>query len=186
MDEARSINKSISALGNCINALIFPKRYRHVPYRDSKLTRVLSDSLGGNSKTTLIACISPSLIQYDETLSTLLYANSAQHVNTFAIVNEEIKIQSKSFQQNVSALDDGLDDRFAVLQSENYNLRSQIQELQKRQGTPHISSRTMLTPEDLYKPDGIGRRAKSTIGTDGDQLAERVLEIGRQFMVLNW
>jgi hypothetical protein len=181
MEEARSINKSISALGNCINALIFPKRYKHVPYRDSKLTRILSAGLGGNSHTTLVACISPSLIQYDETLSTLLYAQGAQSVNTFAIVNEEVKIQTirvpKPQAELDINLDVGLDGRWLMLQSENHELRTQILELQRRRNSPpegsSLTSRTLGKRENGYP---MSRRAKSTIGNDGP----RRIDDGRQ------
>lgn len=74
LEEAKNINKSISALGNCISALASGKSKSHIPFRDSKLTRLLTDSLGGNSRTSLVACVSPSLVHFDETYSTLLFA----------------------------------------------------------------------------------------------------------------
>jgi hypothetical protein len=61
LDEARKINFSLSALGNCIHALTSQNKNEHVPFRDSKLTRLLQDSLGGNSKTALIVTIGPSI-----------------------------------------------------------------------------------------------------------------------------
>lgn len=72
LKEATKINLSLSALGNVISALVDGKT-KHIPYRDSKLTRLLQDSLGGNTKTLMIACISPASSNYDETLSTLRY-----------------------------------------------------------------------------------------------------------------
>lgn len=76
LKEAGMINKSLSALGNVINSLvdISEGKNRHVHYRDSKLTFLLRDSLGGNSKTLIIANISPSTVNYGETLSTLKFA----------------------------------------------------------------------------------------------------------------
>ena len=68
LKEATKINLSLSALGNVISALVAGKG-KHIPYRDSKLTRLLQDSLGGNTKTVMIACISPAADSYDETLS---------------------------------------------------------------------------------------------------------------------
>ena len=62
LQEAKNINKSIAALSNCISALASEKNLMHVPFRDSKLTRLLTESLGGNCKTTICACISPSLL----------------------------------------------------------------------------------------------------------------------------
>lgn len=73
LKEATKINLSLSALGNVISALVDGK-CKHIPYRDSKLTRLLQDSLGGNTKTLMVACISPAEYNYDETLSTLRYA----------------------------------------------------------------------------------------------------------------
>ncbi|KAJ3038695.1 Kinesin-like protein kif3b, partial [Rhizophlyctis rosea] len=79
LKEATKINLSLSALGNCISALVDGKS-SHVPYRDSKLTRLLQDSLGGNAKTLMIATMSPANYNYDETLSTLRYANRAKSI----------------------------------------------------------------------------------------------------------
>lgn len=91
LEESKLINKSLAALGNVISALADPKHGRqHIPYRDSKLTRVLEDSLGGNCKTTVIATISPSLDNLGESLSTLKFANRAKNIRNEAVVNEDI------------------------------------------------------------------------------------------------
>ncbi|AOA61123.1 Kinesin-related motor protein [Komagataella phaffii CBS 7435] len=88
LHEGANINKSLLSLGNCINALCDPRRRNHVPYRDSKLTRLLKFSLGGNCKTVMIVCISPSSGHYDETLNTLKYANRAKEIKTKLIRNQ--------------------------------------------------------------------------------------------------
>jgi hypothetical protein len=88
---AQNINKSIAALSNCISVLASEKSLNHVPFRDSKLTRLLTDSLGGNSKTTICACVGPSLDNYDETYSTLLFATRAMSVRTYVKMNEKIE-----------------------------------------------------------------------------------------------
>ncbi|KAF9106053.1 kinesin-like protein Klp5 [Mortierella sp. GBA35] len=80
--EGANINKSLLALGNCINALCDNKPKSHIPYRDSKLTRLLKFSLGGNCKTVMIACVSPSSQHYEETHNTLKYANRAKNIKT--------------------------------------------------------------------------------------------------------
>ncbi|KAG0197473.1 kinesin-like protein Klp5 [Mortierella sp. GBA30] len=80
--EGANINKSLLALGNCINALCDNKPKSHIPYRDSKLTRLLKFSLGGNCKTVMIACVSPSSRHYEETHNTLKYANRAKNIKT--------------------------------------------------------------------------------------------------------
>lgn len=77
--EGSKINLSLSALGNVISALVDGKG-KHIPYRDSKLTRLLQDSLGGNTKTLMVAAVSPADYNYDETLSTLRYANRAKNI----------------------------------------------------------------------------------------------------------
>ncbi|GAA6029356.1 hypothetical protein JCM8097_003635 [Rhodosporidiobolus ruineniae] len=87
--EATSINQGLSALGNVISALGDPsKKATHVPYRDSKLTRLLQDSLGGNSRTMMVACVSPTEYNLHETRSTLTYANRAKNIRNRAEVNE--------------------------------------------------------------------------------------------------
>ncbi|KAJ4167781.1 hypothetical protein NW754_011598 [Fusarium falciforme] len=91
--EGSNINKSLTTLGRVIAALADPKAHRGgkrkdvVPYRDSILTWLLKDSLGGNSKTAMIACIAPS--DYEETLSTLRYADQAKRIRTRAVVNQD-------------------------------------------------------------------------------------------------
>lgn len=80
--EGANINRSLLALGNCINGLCDARRRSHIPYRDSKLTRLLKFSLGGNCKTVMIACVAPSSSHYDETLNTLKYADRAKSIKT--------------------------------------------------------------------------------------------------------
>ncbi|XP_077978175.1 kinesin-like protein KIF28 [Glandiceps talaboti] len=91
LKEGSMINQSLTTLGNVIKALGdlgSGKKVSHVPYRDSVLTRLLKNALGGNSKTIMIAAISPADINYEETLSTLRYADRAKSIKTKAVVNE--------------------------------------------------------------------------------------------------
>ncbi|KAI8734871.1 kinesin protein KIF28P, partial [Biomphalaria glabrata] len=91
LKEGSSINLSLSTLGNCINALANQssgKKKIIVPYRDSVLTKLLQNALGGNSKTIMIAALSPADINYQETLSTLRFADRAKMIKTQAVVNE--------------------------------------------------------------------------------------------------
>ncbi|GMT19509.1 hypothetical protein PFISCL1PPCAC_10806 [Pristionchus fissidentatus] len=90
LKEAAKINLSLSTLGNVISALVDNKS-THVPYRNSKLTRLLQDSLGGNSKTVMIANVGPASYNYDESLSTLRYANRAKNIQNVARINEDPK-----------------------------------------------------------------------------------------------
>lgn len=90
LKEAIKINMSLTTLGKVIQALSEEgKKNHHIPYRESKLTRILQDSLGGNSKTTMIACVSPSEANYAETLSTLHYAARARKIQCKPIVNRD-------------------------------------------------------------------------------------------------
>lgn len=91
LKEATKINLSLSALGNVISALVDGRRTKHVPYRDSRLTRLLQDSLGGNTKTLMVACVSPAAYNYDETLSTLRYASRAKCISNKPRINEDPK-----------------------------------------------------------------------------------------------
>ncbi|KAJ0253693.1 Kinesin-like protein KIN-4B [Hirschfeldia incana] len=93
LKEGIHINRGLLALGNVISALGDEKKRKegaHVPYRDSKLTRLLQDSLGGNSKTVMIACISPADINAEETLNTLKYANRARNIQNKPVANKDL------------------------------------------------------------------------------------------------
>ncbi|KRY48211.1 Osmotic avoidance abnormal protein 3 [Trichinella britovi] len=109
LKEATKINLSLSALGNVISALVDGKS-THVPYRDSKLTRLLQDSLGGNTKTIMIACISPADNNYDESLSTLRYANRAKNIRNKPRINEDAKdALLRQYQEEIARLKQLLD-----------------------------------------------------------------------------
>lgn len=90
LKEATKINLSLSTLGNVISALVDGKS-THIPYRNSKLTRLLQDSLGGNSKTVMVANVGPADYNYDETISTLRYATRAKSIKNNAHINEDPK-----------------------------------------------------------------------------------------------
>ena len=92
--EATKINLSLSALGNVISALVDGRPGGHVPYRDSKLTRLLQDSLGGNARTLMLAAIGPADWNAEETLSTLRYASRAKHIQNKPRVNEDPKARA--------------------------------------------------------------------------------------------
>ncbi|KAJ3587147.1 hypothetical protein NHX12_013537 [Muraenolepis orangiensis] len=89
LDEAKNINKSLSSLGNVISALAEGTK-THVPYRDSKMTRILQDSLGGNCRTTMFICCSPSSYNDAETKSTLMFGQRAKTIRNTASINLEL------------------------------------------------------------------------------------------------
>eukprot|EP00656_Telonema_subtile_P008814 TRINITY_DN14123_c0_g1_i1.p1 TRINITY_DN14123_c0_g1~~TRINITY_DN14123_c0_g1_i1.p1 ORF type:complete len:1043 (+),score=182.11 TRINITY_DN14123_c0_g1_i1:135-3263(+) len=138
--EMASINQSLSVLGNCVAALSDDRA--HVPFRDSKLTRLLQDSLGGNCKTTFITTISPSVLSYDETCSTLKFADRAKHVVVHTQVNEVHN-----------------DDKAVIrrLLEDNRRLRNENQRLLQRQtnlrAKPSKASRSM---GDMRVEGGLG------------------------------
>ena len=104
LTEGIGINLSLSALGNVISALV-SGRAKHVPYRDSKLTRLLQDSLGGNTKTVMIANIGPADYNYEETLSTVRYADRAKNIKNKPRINEDPKdAMLREFQDEIKRL----------------------------------------------------------------------------------
>ena len=113
LEESKQINRSLSALGNVISALTDAKTRQHIPYRDSKLTRMLEDSLGGNCKTTMMAMISPALEAMLETISTLKFANRAKNIRNDAKVNEDLDQKSllRKYERELKRLRAELEER---------------------------------------------------------------------------
>lgn len=108
MIEGASINKSLLALGNCINMLYenFRKdKQHHVPYRDSKLTRLLKDSLGGNCRTVMIANVSPCSSNFEDTFNTLKYANRTKDLKTNVKKNvDDVKVHVTEYEKIIKSL----------------------------------------------------------------------------------
>ncbi|KAH8236294.1 hypothetical protein KR032_000889 [Drosophila birchii] len=127
--EATKINLSLSVLGNVISSLVNGKT-KHVPFRDSKLTRLLQDSLGGNTKTLMISCISPSNINYDETISTLRYASRAKKIANKPIINEDPKdAKLRQYQNEILYLKKMLEEtqhKIVYMGDEKLSLRNSI------------------------------------------------------------
>lgn len=142
LKEATKINLSLSALGNVISALVDGKT-KHIPYRDSKLTRLLQDSLGGNTKTLMIACISPASGNYDETLSTLRYANRAKNISNKPTLNEDpTETIIRQYREEITKLKEMLNSNTGMgtpevhvnaLNYERENLRLVMQKLEEDQ-----------------------------------------------------
>ncbi|XP_024286224.1 kinesin-like protein KIF3B [Oncorhynchus tshawytscha] len=111
LKEATKINLSLSALGNVISALVDGKS-THIPYRDSKLTRLLQDSLGGNAKTVMVATLGPASKHYEESLTTLRYANRAKNIKNKPKINEDPKdALLREFQEEIARLKAQLEER---------------------------------------------------------------------------
>ncbi|XP_007934952.1 kinesin-like protein KIF12 [Orycteropus afer afer] len=117
MLEANSINRSLLALGHCISLLLDPQRKQsHIPFRDSKLTKLLADSLGGRGVTLMVACVSPSAQCLPETLNTLRYASRAQRVTT----------RPQAPKTPAARQPQRLETEMLQLQEENRHLRTQL------------------------------------------------------------
>jgi len=106
LKEATNINKSLLCLGSVINALAVNEsgKDRHIPFRNSKVTFLLRDSFGGNSKTCLVATVSPAASSVNETLSTLKFAQGAKLVRNMAVLNEDTCVSIESLQAEVLRL----------------------------------------------------------------------------------
>ena len=113
LEESKKINQSLSALGNVISALTDSRARTHIPYRDSKLTRLLEDSLGGNCKTCMMAMISPAFEAFGESLSTLKFANRAKNIKNSPRINEEAdqKTMLKKYETEIKRLKKALEEK---------------------------------------------------------------------------
>ncbi|EXB56498.1 Chromosome-associated kinesin KIF4A [Morus notabilis] len=201
--EGVHINKGLLALGNVISALGDEKKRRegvHVPYRDSKLTRLLQDSLGGNSRTVMIACISPADINAEETLNTLKYANRARNIQNKPIVNRDpmsnemlkMRQQLEYLQAELCARGGGsadeiqvLKERIAWLEAANEDLcrelheyRSKCPAVEQRErdaqdGTP-CSVRSEGLKRGLQSIDSADYQMAETISNDAREIDEEV------------
>ncbi|CAN8189863.1 unnamed protein product [Coccothraustes coccothraustes] len=151
LKEATKINLSLSTLGNVISALVDGKS-THVPYRNSKLTRLLQDSLGGNSKTMMCANIGPADYNYDETISTLRYANRAKNIKNKARINEDPKdAMLRQFQKEIEELKKKLEEGEEISGSETSDSEEEDEEgeigeekRKKRRGKKKVSPDKMV------------------------------------------
>ncbi|RID76789.1 hypothetical protein BRARA_B03741 [Brassica rapa] len=159
LKEGIHINKGLLALGNVISALGDERKRKeggHVPYRDSKLTRLLQDSLGGNSKTVMIACVSPADTNAEETLNTLKYANRARNIQNKAVINrdpgaaqmqkmrsqiEQLQTELLFYRGDSGAFDElqMLKQKISLLEASNRELQNELKE--RRVTCEHLSKR---------------------------------------------
>ncbi|XP_006532391.1 kinesin-like protein KIF3A isoform X3 [Mus musculus] len=175
LKEATKINLSLSTLGNVISALVDGKS-THVPYRNSKLTRLLQDSLGGNSKTMMCANIGPADYNYDETISTLRYANRAKNIKNKARINEDPKdALLRQFQKEIEELKKKLEEGEEVSGSdisgseeddEEGELGEDGEKKKKRRGSSSSSSSdstcsVIEKPLDEFLPHQAGKKKVS-------------------------
>ncbi|KZF24446.1 kinesin family member 18/19 [Xylona heveae TC161] len=163
--EGANINKSLLALGSCINALCDPRKKNHVPYRNSKLTRLLKFSLGGNCKTVMIVCVSPSSQHFDETQNTLRYANRAKNIQT--------KVTRNVFNVNRHVKD------FLKKIDEQMNLINELKQQQKDYETNAFAKfRKQLEKRDHVAKEGI-TRIRSAFDHTASERQEKMLNMRR-------
>lgn len=163
LKEAGKINLSLSTLGNVIHALV-EENSSHIPYRDSKLTRLLQDSLGGNSKTLMIANIGPASYNWDETLTTLRYANRAKNIHNAPRVNEDPKdALIRQYQDEISKLRNILNDKSSKKETKkekNYeveNLQEHTKFLEQQQQDLNEKRNNILENKDNLSTDDQNR-----------------------------
>ncbi|KAK8480438.1 hypothetical protein V6N13_056955 [Hibiscus sabdariffa] len=180
LKEGININKGLLALGNVISALGDEKKRKeggHVPYRDSKLTRLLQDSLGGNSKTVMIACVSPADTNAEETLNTLKYANRARNIQNKAVINRDpTAAQFQTMRSQIEHLQaellfyrgdgntsfDELQHKVSLLEASNGELRQELQE--RRLTSERLAQRALeaqVEKDKLMMQIGAVRNGKS-------------------------
>ncbi|KAG8658950.1 hypothetical protein MANES_03G210501v8 [Manihot esculenta] len=162
LKEAANINKSLSTLGLVIMSLVdlAHGKHRHVPYRDSRLTFLLQDSLGGNSKTTIIANVSPSMCSSQETLSTLKFAQRAKLIQNNAKVNEDASGDVSTLQRQIQQLKDQLS--FLI---KHHNLNTSLSSC-----VPNFEDSTLAIYPQMYNS------SKENRATDGHNLTNSACE----------
>ncbi|GLD91785.1 hypothetical protein PINS_up000318 [Pythium insidiosum] len=183
--ESVSINQGLLALGNVISALSDERKKPptsstatssngsttaassaggtgavHVPYRDSKLTRLLQDSLGGNAKTLMIACVSPAAINFEETLSTLKYANRAKNIKNRPIVNQQTQEEKQRAESEIARMKEEI----ALLQSQLQLNQQQQQQAASVPGSA-ASSRPETAGSTASTPSSSSGRRRHSVAT---------------------
>jgi Kinesin motor domain len=159
LKEATKINLSLSALGNVISALV-DKKSTHIPYRDSKLTRLLQDSLGGNAKTLMIATCGPADYNIDETISTLKYAHRAKEIQNKPRINEDPKdALLRQFQDEIARLKAKLGSGDEILDLEHGKNRAVVELERQRQEIIEKSNLERQNVEQLIEQSAEERRS---------------------------
>ncbi|XP_027404810.1 kinesin-like protein KIF13B isoform X1 [Bos indicus x Bos taurus] len=175
LKEGSNINKSLTTLGLVISALADQgagkSKNKFVPYRDSVLTWLLKDSLGGNSKTAMVATVSPAADNYDETLSTLRYADRAKHIVNHAVVNEDPNARIiRDLREEVEKLREQLTKAEAMKSPE---LKDRLEESEKL-----IQEMTVTWEEKLRKTEEIAQERQKQLESLGISLQSSGIKVG--------
>nr|XP_055202167.1 kinesin-like protein KIF13B [Nyctereutes procyonoides] len=175
LKEGSNINKSLTTLGLVISALADQSagknKNKFVPYRDSVLTWLLKDSLGGNSKTAMVATVSPAADNYDETLSTLRYADRAKNIVNHAVVNEDPNARIiRDLREEVEKLREQLTKAEAMKSPE---LKDRLEESEKL-----IQEMTVTWEEKLRKTEEIAQERQKQLESLGISLQSSGIKVG--------
>uniref|UniRef100_A0A673NPN5 Kinesin-like protein KIF13B n=1 Tax=Sinocyclocheilus rhinocerous TaxID=307959 RepID=A0A673NPN5_9TELE len=175
LKEGSNINKSLTTLGLVISALADQgagkNKNKFVPYRDSVLTWLLKDSLGGNSRTAMVATVSPSADNYDETLSTLRYADRAKSIVNHAVVNEDPNARIiRELREEVEKLRDQLTQAESMKAPE---LKDRLEESEKL-----IQEMTVTWEEKLRKTEEIAQERQKQLESLGISLQSSGIKVG--------
>jgi len=175
MVEGAHINRSLLALGNCINALSEKGSTKYVNYRDSKLTRILKDALGGNSKTVMIAHVSPASIHFEESRNTLVYADRAKYIRTKLRRNViDVSYHISQYQQIIQELAQEI----ANLKDQRSDLESRISHLDPRNNISSNEDKVRLE-ESLKLRESLIQTFKEHV-----RLRKNILELDNSIMDL--
>lgn len=181
LQEAQKINKSIAALGNCISALAEAHgrgNKRHIPFRNSQLTRLLTDSLGGNTRTCLCVNVGPAAINYEETYASMLLAKRAMQIKNIAVVNEVHGIARTAPEPVENEEEEAME-----LQILN------VSEDEDIEMTRRTLLRAMSTPLGAARHEGIGllgcyqgssHQEETTLQRENEELKKTILEMEKQ------
>ena len=167
-EEGANINKSLFTLGSCINILSDKNRNgKFIPYRDSKLTRLLKDSLGGNILTVMLVCVSPSGESYDESISSLNYANRAKKIKKKIFQNKKevdlIEENNNEFNLKNSGNNNQYEEIIGSLKNEIFQLKNIIKEQQNKLRNNNINKNNQTLNLD---DDSFTKNAKDENGED--------------------
>ena len=175
LEEAKIINKSLTTLGRVINNLTDGKS-THVPYRESKLTRVLQESLGGNSKTCLIITCSPSIYNESETLSTLRFGERAKKIKNKPKINKEVTVAElqkliaqlkenlKKANARITQLENYIKQKNLTVPEGNYKKEEDEEEIEEKEKEKDVQKEIEIRKKSDNKNIGIGERINITLG----------------------
>ena len=201
-EECQKINQSQSCLSNVICRLVESKHQTHIPYRDSKLTRLLEDSQGGNCKTTMMAMISPAYIAYNESISTQKFANRAKNIKNTPKINEDIdskgmiqryELELKKLRVELADRNKSSVDKNKVIQLENEKKQAeldkedamqQLQErnnewLKEREDRKNLEEKIQLLESKIVK-GGKNLIGRNTLGASNENLEDSTYDFEYQ------